>query len=109
MPEAAYFMKMTGAMVLGIVTLALSIVLALIVSPYIVPLLEVLFPYLGGFVLVILSIVIVWAVLFLCAMLGVFIYYFFKPMKVNTKSKGYSMNAKESGRRQKGKKKVNRN
>ena len=104
MPERGFFLRMTGAFLLGAVTLVIAIAVVFLLAPYILPFLAVLLPFVVGALLVVVAVVIVWALIYICAMIGVAIYYVVKhPAEVNRKSKGYDLDkVKESGKRQKG-------
>lgn len=103
MPDLGYFGKLTGAALLGLVTLLLAAVAVFLLLPYIVPLFSVLMPFVQGVMLIIAAVLVIWAGLYVSAFIGVFIYYIFKPMKVEKKEKGYSISgAREAGRREKG-------
>ena len=94
---------MTGAFLLGVVALVISIAAVFLLAPYIFPFLLAIFPFLAGTMLVIAAVVIIWVLIYVFAMVGVAIYYAIKhPAEVDTKSKGYSIDGvKESGRREK--------
>jgi len=103
MPEKGYFLRLTGAMLLGAVSLVIAIIAVLVLSPYIFPILSAALPFLFGTMLVIVAVVIIWVLIYAFAMIGVAVYYAIKhPAEVNTSSSGYSIDkVKESGRREK--------
>ncbi len=104
MPTKSYFLKMGGAVLLGGITLIAAIVAVLALSPFIIPFVMLLLPFVTGVWITVAAVMIVWAGLFLLGSVGAFVYFFFRnPVKVNEHSRGYRMNAKESGRREKGK------
>lgn len=103
MPEKSYFLKLTGATLLGLATLAVAALAVFLLSPYILPFFTSIAPFLVGAALIIVAILVIWMVLYAAAMVGVFLIYIFKPMKVNDRSGSYSMDTvKESGKREKG-------
>ena len=103
MPNLGYFGKLTGAALLGFVTLLLAAVAVFLLLPYIIPLFSVLMPFIQGVMLIIAAVLIVWMAVYISAFIGIFIYYIFRPMKVEKKEKGYSiLGAREAGRREKG-------
>ena len=104
MPAKPYFLKMGGFVLLGGATLLMAVLIVLALSPFIIPFVAAALPFIIGVWVAVTAVIMVWAALFAMGLLGAFIYYFFKsPMKVNKNSSGYKMNAKESGRRKKGK------
>ena len=103
MPDLGYFGKLTGAVVLGLVTLLLSALAVLVLLPYLIPLLSVLLPFLAGASLMVFAVLIIWTAVYISALIGIFIYYIFKPMNVKKRGKGYSISgAREAGKRRKG-------
>jgi hypothetical protein len=102
MPEKNFFLKLTGAVLLGTATLAAAIVIVLLLSPFILPVILLAFPFLVGIVLFAVAIMIVWAILYALAMLGVFVVYLFRPMKVETSGQYKIGKTKEAGLRESG-------
>ena len=97
MPSAAYGGRLAGALLLGFVTLVIAFVVFVFLLPYLMPL------ALGILILVVLFLVI-WGVIYGAIIIGVAMYYFFKPTKTSRKDRGYSISkAREAGKRQKGK------
>lgn len=103
MPESKYFFSLAGAVVLGIIVLIVAGVIAFLSLPYIITALPFLFVGLAGIMALIVGILVVWAILYVLAWIGIFVIYLFKPMKVSKEDKGYSVKkVKESGTREKG-------
>ena len=104
MPGKGYFLQMTGAILLGLATLAVAVLVVLALSPYILPFFSAILPFLAGVVLVIVVVIIIWIVLYIAAIIGVGLYFAIKhPMEVNKTSAGYEMDkVSEAGRREKG-------
>ena len=103
MPEKSYFLRLSGAFLVGVAALAAAIVLVFLLSPYILPFIAALLPFLAGSLLFVVAVVVIWVLIYFFAMLGVAIYYAVKhPAEVNSESKGYELkNVSESGRREK--------
>ena len=60
--------------------------------------------FLAGALLFVVAVVIIWIVLYVCAVIGVAVYYIFKPMQVSKKPGTYGLDkVKEAGKREKGK------
>ena len=96
MPEKRYFLRMTGAFLLGIVALLVAGLVFLFLLP-------VLLPLAFGTLILVAIFLVVWAAVYVAMVIGVGIYYFFKPMKFEKKDKDYSIaKAEESGKREKG-------
>ena len=88
--------RLTGAALLGFVTLVIAFVIFTFALPYLIPL------AFGTFILVLIFLAI-WGITYVAIFLGVALFYLFKPMKVEKREKGYSIEkSKEAGRRQKG-------
>jgi len=107
MPERGYFLKLSGAFLLGLITLAAAVISAVLLLPIIGPVIIAVLPFLGAaamaFALLIIAVLIIWAIIYFCAMLGIFIIYWFRPMQVSDKPGSYNVDdVKESGKRQKG-------
>jgi len=104
MPGKKYFLNLTGAVLLGIVTLVVAAVAVLLMLPLIMPFFAAMLPFLAGAFLVIVAIIIVWMLLYAAATVGVAVYYAIRhPMEVNRDSGSYDIDkVKESGKRQKG-------
>ncbi|UCD02810.1 MAG: hypothetical protein JSV63_03430 [Candidatus Aenigmatarchaeota archaeon] len=104
MPERGYFMRLTGAFLIGVVALIIAVAAVFLLAPYILPLIASLLPFVLGTLLVIVAVIIIWILIYLFAMIGVAIYYAIKhPAEVSRESKGYDLDkVKESGRREKG-------
>jgi len=99
MAEKRYFFRLAGAFLLGIVALIFAGIAFLFLLPFIVPL------ALGTLILV-LVFIFIWGIVYVAMVIGVAIYYFFKPMEFERKDKGYTIaKAEESGKREKGKSK----
>lgn len=97
MAEKRYFLRLTGAFLLGIVALIIAGFIFLFLLPFIIPLAL-------GLIIVVLVFVLIWAVVYVAMVIGVAIYYFFRPMKFEKKDRGYSIaKAEEAGKREKGK------
>jgi hypothetical protein len=105
MAEKSFLLKLTGAFVFGLILLILAAVLVYILSPYIIPFFQFLLPFLGGVLLFVLAILVIWAIIFIVAYIGILVYTAIKhPMKVK-KTGNYSVDqSKESGRREEGEK-----
>jgi membrane protein implicated in regulation of membrane protease activity len=96
MPEKRYFLRIAGAFLLGIFALVIAGIVFLLALPVLLPL------ALGGLVIA-LVFVLIWAIAYVAMVIGVAIYYFFKPMTYERKDRGYTIRkAKEAGRREKG-------
>lgn len=96
MPEKRYFLRLTGAFLLGIVALLVAGLVFLFLLPVLLPL------AIGAFIIISVFLVI-WAAVYVAMVIGVGIYYFFKPMKFEKKDKDYSIaKTKEAGKRDKG-------
>jgi hypothetical protein len=97
MAGLGYAGRLAGAALLGIVTLVVAFVVFVFLLPYIIPL------ALGTVFLVVIFLAL-WGLTYLAMIIGAVIYYFFRPMEVSRKDKGYSIGkAEEAGKRQKGK------
>lgn len=102
MPNLGYFGKLAGATILGLATLVAAIVIAFLLLPYMIPLFSAALPFLTGIALALIAVLVIWALLYVSAMIGVIIIYLFRPMKVVKEGKGYSISgAKEAGMREK--------
>ncbi len=103
MPEKGYFLKLTGVVLMGAVTLAIAIAAVLLLSPFILPMFATALPFLVGAMLLVVAILVVWALVYIFAMIGVALYYaIMHPAEVNMKSAGYDLKkVKESGMREK--------
>jgi small-conductance mechanosensitive channel len=104
MPERGFMLKLTGAFLIGVIALVASVILVILLAPFIIPFLAALFPFLLGAMLFVLAVVLVWLFIYAFAMLGVAVYYVIKrPMKVSEKRGRYSIaKTREAGMRQKG-------
>ncbi|UCD07461.1 MAG: hypothetical protein JSW41_00550 [Candidatus Aenigmatarchaeota archaeon] len=100
MPEKKYFARLGGALLLGLLALAIAFIIFVFLLPYILPLAL-------GTLLIVLIFIVVWVVIYIAIVVGVAIYYFVKhPMKWEKEDKEYMIEkAKEAGRRKKGKSK----
>jgi len=99
MPNKWYIPKLAGLFLIGVVSLVIAAILFIMVSPILIPIAFGAF----FFVLVFLAI---WVFVYLCILIGAMVYFFFRPMQWEKEDKGYSLSKeKESGMRQKGKKK----
>ena len=98
MPDAGYFGRMGGALLLGLLALAIAFIIFVFLLPYIIPLAL-------GLLFVVLIFIVVWAVVWIAIAVGVGIYYFVRhPTEWSREDKGYIIRkAREAGRRQKGK------
>ena len=96
-------MRLTGVVLLGALTLAVAAAAVMLASPFILPFVAGLFPFLIGSLLMIAAVIGVWFALYLCAIIGAAIYYIFRPMQVSRKPGTYSIKKTvEAGRRGKG-------
>jgi len=103
MPEGNYFLKMSGAILLGLATLVIAFIAVILLAPFIIPLIALLFPFLAGAFLITAAVFVVWAMLYVLALIGAVVYYFFRPMQVSREPGKYSLSkVKESGMREKG-------
>jgi hypothetical protein len=104
MPAGRYFLGLTGAVLLGLAVLALSIVIFILALPYILPFFMTILPGLVLVAVAIVAIIVIWIILYVAAVIGIAIIYFFRhPVRVSKVDKGYSIEeSKESGRREKG-------
>jgi membrane protein implicated in regulation of membrane protease activity len=97
MPDKAYAGRLAGAVLLGLVTLVVAFIAFVFLLPYLLPLAL-------GTALLALILLALWGITYAAAVIGAMIYYFFRPMRVSRKDKGYSIaKAEEAGKRQKGK------
>ncbi len=97
MPEKKYFLRLGGAFLLGAVALILAGLAFVVLLPYII------IAGITGLLLLVLFIAI-WAFIYIAMVIGVGVYYLFKPMKVSEKKGRYTISsAREAGRRSKGK------
>jgi membrane protein implicated in regulation of membrane protease activity len=95
MPEKRYFFRLSGAFFLGLVALIAAWPVFFLLLPIIIPIAVTT-------MLLVLAFVVVWAAIYFICFLGVAVYYFFKPMEVSKKKKGYSIEkTEEAGRREK--------
>jgi len=104
MPAGRYFLKLTGAVLLGLVTLAIAVAAVFIFSVPLLAFFAAAMPFLVGAVLVFVAVVIIWMILYVAAFIGVAIYYAIRhPMQVSKEHGDYAIGkVKESGRRQRG-------
>jgi hypothetical protein len=107
MPEKRYFLSLAGFFLLGFISLAIAFVFvyftASFLTPLMGPVIQVLLPFATGVVLTILIIILIWAIVYVCTLVGVGIHYFFKRTTWEKKDRGYSIEkAEESGKREKG-------
>jgi len=103
MPEGNYFLKMSGAILLGLVTLVIAFIAVLLLAPFIIPFIALLFPFLVGAFLITAAVFVLWAMLYVLALIGTVVYYFFRPMQVSKEPGKYSLGkVSESGMREKG-------
>jgi len=98
MPDKRYFLRLTGAFLLGIIALIIAGIAFFLLLPVLIPL------ALGALILAGVFIAI-WAIVYVAMFIGVAIYY---ALTTSTewvkKDKGYSIaKAKEAGKREKGK------
>lgn len=103
MPGMGYFGKMGGALVLGLLALAIAFIIFVFLLPYIIPLAL-------GLLIVVLIFIAVWVVVWIAIAVGVGIYYFVRhPTEWVKEDKDYTIEkSEEAGRRQKGKSKKKR-
>jgi len=96
MPEQKYFLKLTGIMALGVVSLILGFGIFLFLFPYLIAI---------GLTLLLISLVflVIWMIVYIIMVLGALVVYFFKPVEVKKKGDYSVQKVKESGKRQKGK------
>ncbi len=104
MPDKKYFLGLGGSFLLGAAVIIVSLVLAWLLTPYLLPIFTGIFPYIMEAILIIFIFIIILVAVYICTFLGVLIKYLFKPMEVSKKAKGYSIaKVKEAGLREKGK------
>ncbi len=104
MPSGGYFLKLTGAVLLGLVTLAIAAVLVFLLAPYIIPFFVGLLPFLVGTLVFIVAVIVVWVIIYVAAVIGIALYYvIMHPMTVSQQPGTYSLDkAKEAGMREQG-------
>ena len=104
MPGAGYFARMSGAVLFGLLALAIAFIALTFILPIVLPLI-INFAFWGF--LLFLVFVALWGIVYLSLVVGIAIYYFVKhPMEWEKKDRGYSIDkTKEAGKRQKGKSK----
>lgn len=104
MPEGGYFLKLTGAVILGLATLGIAVAAVIIFSVQLLAFFAGILPFLVGAMLVFVAVVVIWIVLYVAGVIGVAIYYVIKhPMQVSKEHGDYGIGkVKESGRREKG-------
>ena len=104
MPASGYFLKLTGAVILGLVTLGIAVAAVIIFSAQLLAFFAGILPFLVGAMLVIVAVIIVWIIIYVAAIIGVAIYYAIRhPMQVSKEHGDYGIGkVKESGRREKG-------
>jgi len=105
MPNARYFLGLGGSFLLGLGVIVAAIIVTWLSLPYLLPIMAATLPsvalILGGALLVILIFIAIVIAIYIITMIGVFIQYLFKPMKVSKEPKGYNVaTIKESGRRE---------
>ena len=95
---------MTGAVLLGLITLGIATAAVILFSTQLLTFFKGILPFLVGAVLIIVAVIIIWIILYVAAIVGVAIYYAIRhPMEVSKKHGYYGIgNVKESGKRQKG-------
>lgn len=91
---------------LGLGALIVAGILFVLLAPFLIAFLIAIFPWIGRLFLLFMAFMILWGILYIIAMLGTSLYYFFaKPAEVREQEE-YSLEAiEEEGRRQKGKRK----
>jgi hypothetical protein len=105
MPGRAYAGRLAGAVLLGLVTFVIAFLIFVFTLPYLIPMAPVVIPFVTGTMALVLILLVIWGVTYAAAIVGAMIYYFFRPMEVSRKDKGYSIaKTKEAGRREKGRK-----
>ena len=93
MPGGAYFARLAGVFSLGIIALIIAFVAFAFLLPFLIPMAL-------GFFLIIAVFLAIWAITYTAMIVGIAIVYFFKPMKISKRDKGYAIaKAKEAGRR----------
>ena len=95
MPSLGYFLRLSGLAVLGLLALAVGFVIFIFLFPYLA---------VAGMtaLLAALMFITLCLVIYLALVIGAAIVYFFRPMEVSKKKKGYSLKrTKEAGRRKK--------
>jgi cytochrome c-type biogenesis protein CcmE len=98
MAEKKFYLKLTGAFLLGVAALIIALIIFFVALPVIF---LVSIAALGVLVAIVVFIII-WAFVYAMMVLGTAIYYFFKPMKVQEKGT-YTIDAtQEAGMREKG-------
>lgn len=95
MPGVGYFAGMVGAIIIGLIAIAVAGVLFFLALPYLAAI------FIGG-VMLLLAFLVIFMVTYAALFIGIAIYYAVKhPMKVEKRDKDYSIKrAKEAGRRQ---------
>ena len=94
---------MGGAILLGLVTLIAAFIAVVLLAPFIIPFIALLFPFLVGAFLIAAAVFVVWAMLYVLALIGTVVYYFFRPMQVSKEPGKYSLGkVREAGMREKG-------
>ncbi|MFH1328076.1 MAG: hypothetical protein ABIH76_04415 [Candidatus Bathyarchaeota archaeon] len=105
MPNAKYFLFFGGSFLLGLAVIILSIIIGILIAPFVIVLLPSLFLGMVYTLAVIFVIFIVFVIIYFITLVGVIVQALFKPMKVSKENKNYNIDkVKESGRRQKSKK-----
>lgn len=104
MVEKGYFLRLTGAFILGFAALIIAVIAFFLFLPFLMTLGPVLMPGIVLGVFLILAFIIIWIVVYVCMVIGVAIYYAFTTStKWEKKDKGYKIEkTKEEGKREKG-------
>jgi hypothetical protein len=103
MPDRDYFFRFAGAVLLGVVTLIIAGLVLIALLPVLIPITLAVVPFVLGVLFIIIILLAIWVAIYALAFLGIFVYYFFKPMKVSKRKGKYNLKrTSEAGRRQKG-------
>ncbi len=104
MPDRKYFLSLGGSFLLGAAVICISLALAWLLMPYLLPVFASAFPYIMQAALAILIFMIILAAVYAITLLGVLVRYLFRPMEVSKEKKAYSIaGIREAGLRQRGK------
>jgi hypothetical protein len=99
------FFRITGAFIIGVVSLVAAIILFGLFLPLVLALFAALFPFITGAMLILVAVVVLWLIVYFFMMLGAGIYYAIrKPMEVNVEEEAsYGLEGvTEAGLREKG-------
>ncbi|MFH0956546.1 MAG: hypothetical protein V1813_01645 [Candidatus Aenigmatarchaeota archaeon] len=99
------FFRITGAFIVGVISLVVAIVILALFFPLLMAFFAAVFPFIAGALLILAAVVVLWLLVYFFAMIGVGIYYAIrKPMEVNRAgSASYGVSGvSEAGLREKG-------